>query len=132
MHLAIFSILQTVSSVPELGSQVLTVTAIFLPLSSLWASAALGDSPSLAGAPSTGSKRRRLLGSNFSGVGSRLFQKRSSPLSLASGYTTTKISKGSDDTSHAMDTIMEDDLENGELAIRVERSFDVITEKRDK
>jgi len=31
-----------------------------------------------------------------------------------------------------MDTIMEDDLENGELAIRVERSFDVITEKRDK
>ena len=36
---AIFAILQNFTDVPELGSQVLTVTAIFLPLSSMWAAA---------------------------------------------------------------------------------------------
>ena len=38
---AIFSILQYTANVPELGSQVLTFVAIFLPLSSLWAAASI-------------------------------------------------------------------------------------------
>ena len=38
---AVFAVLQTTTDVPELGSQVLTVTALFLPLSSLWAAASV-------------------------------------------------------------------------------------------
>ncbi|KAF2087480.1 hypothetical protein K490DRAFT_9374, partial [Saccharata proteae CBS 121410] len=38
---SLFSILQYVSDVPEFSSQVLTVVAIFLPLSSIWASASI-------------------------------------------------------------------------------------------
>ncbi|KAI9669917.1 MAG: hypothetical protein M1831_006953 [Alyxoria varia] len=40
---AIFSILQNFTEVPELGTQVLTVTAIFLPLSSMWAAASMDN-----------------------------------------------------------------------------------------
>ncbi|KAI9761245.1 MAG: hypothetical protein M4579_001165 [Chaenotheca gracillima] len=38
---ALFSILQYFTSVPELGANVLTLTAVFLPLSSIWASISL-------------------------------------------------------------------------------------------
>lgn len=38
-YLAIFTILQFASDIPEISSNILTVTAISLPLSSLWASA---------------------------------------------------------------------------------------------
>lgn len=124
---AIFSILQIVSSVPELGSQVLTVTAIFLPLSSMWASAALGDTPSLA--PSTAGSSRRLFGNSFPQASARLFSKRNSPLSLLAGFTTTKISKVAGDTMRSSNTIAEDEMESGDMAIHVTRSFEVTTEK---
>ena len=45
LETAIFSILQNFTSVPELGSQVLTLTSLFLPLSSMWASASLTKKP---------------------------------------------------------------------------------------
>jgi len=110
---------------------VLTVLTVFLPLSSMWASAALGDSPSLPGAPSTGNSRRGLMGRQPSLGGStrRLFLKRSSPLSLATGLTVTKVSQGQD-SPLSMATIREEDLEPNNMSIHVARSFDVITEKR--
>ncbi|KAI9835074.1 MAG: hypothetical protein M1819_002626 [Sarea resinae] len=40
---SIFSILEYFTSVPELGSNSLTLVAIFLPLSSMWASASIHD-----------------------------------------------------------------------------------------
>ncbi|KAB8339304.1 hypothetical protein FH972_022237 [Carpinus fangiana] len=45
---AVFAVLQACTDVPELGSQMLTVVALFLPLSSMWASAALGQPGVLA------------------------------------------------------------------------------------
>lgn len=45
---AVFSILQNFTVVPELGSQTLTLVALFLPLSALWAAAALPASASPA------------------------------------------------------------------------------------
>lgn len=48
---ALFSVLQNFTPVPELGSQVLTVVALFLPLSSMWASASLVKPPKQANNP---------------------------------------------------------------------------------
>ncbi|KAF2262856.1 hypothetical protein CC78DRAFT_497809, partial [Lojkania enalia] len=44
LHTAIFFVLQFESSIPELGSQALTVTCIFLPLSAIWAGVSNTDS----------------------------------------------------------------------------------------
>jgi len=98
----------------------------------MWASAALGDSPSLPGAPSSGNSRHGLIGQQSSSASTRrLFLKRSSPLSLAAGFTTTKVSKGPEVSPRSMATITEEDLERNNMSIHVARSFDVITEKRD-
>ncbi|KAI9716855.1 MAG: hypothetical protein M1828_007516 [Chrysothrix sp. TS-e1954] len=61
---AIFAVLQYASPVPELGSQVLTMVAIFLPLSAMWASATVENQGSTPSKPSM-SLRRKLLGSNL-------------------------------------------------------------------
>lgn len=79
--LALFAILQYTAPVPELGSQVLSVVAIFLPLSSIWASATLENAavdnvpnqkfgPALPSPGNSGTSRRALIGQrNESGAG---------------------------------------------------------------
>lgn len=119
---AIFSILENFTSVPELGSQVLTLTAIFLPLSSMWASASLHDKKSHADVSS--GARRKLIGSYTSGSsdGPRS-EKVLSPLHLGStGLPSAKTShspNASIDAFSKMDT----DVEANGLAIHAEQSF---------
>lgn len=94
---AIFSIVQYIAHVPELASNVLTLVAIFLPLSSLWASATTARSPASPTPPnrrtkffwtlSSGSSAplvtdKILLGSPLSPVG---FAQRTSQLTIPSG-----------------------------------------------
>ncbi|KAI9751653.1 MAG: hypothetical protein M1835_001192 [Candelina submexicana] len=61
---AIFSILQNFTTIPEMGSNVLTLVAIFLPLSSMWASFSI-DAPSQAS--SSPESHRKIFGSYSSG-----------------------------------------------------------------
>ena len=67
-RIAIFSILQYTTNVPELGSQVLTFVAIFLPLSSLWAAAAIDHKTSSSSSASAGTSARL----RFMGIGQSL------------------------------------------------------------
>lgn len=53
---AVFAVLQNFTSVPELGSQMLTVTAIFLPMSSLWAAASVEQSLTARAGPGVGGR----------------------------------------------------------------------------
>ncbi|OCL11314.1 hypothetical protein AOQ84DRAFT_444169 [Glonium stellatum] len=69
---AIFTILEFVSSVPEFVSQVLTVVAIFLPLSAMWAGTSVDNRHTAARGPDA---HHKLLGTFSSGdsKGSRSF-----------------------------------------------------------
>ncbi|KAI9709819.1 MAG: hypothetical protein M1812_007611 [Candelaria pacifica] len=61
---AIFSILQYFTDIPEMGSNVLTLVAIFLPLSSMWASFSVENSSQASSSPDS---HRKFLGSYSSG-----------------------------------------------------------------
>ncbi|KZF23576.1 hypothetical protein L228DRAFT_282287 [Xylona heveae TC161] len=64
---AIFSILQYFTNVPEMGSNVLTVVSIFLPLSSMWATSSTYGQSSASSEPSA----RQKLMSSFTSESSR-------------------------------------------------------------
>ncbi|KAI9705094.1 MAG: hypothetical protein M1836_006877 [Candelina mexicana] len=92
---AIFSVLQNFTTIPEMGSNVLTLVAIFLPLSSMWASFSI-DAPSQAS--SSPDSHRKIFGSYSSGsthIGSASKPFSSTPSPTDTTFTQTNNSPNS-------------------------------------
>lgn len=85
---ALFTILQYIGSVPELVTQVLTMVAIFLPLSAMWAGTSVDDHHTTARGPDA---HHKLLGTFSSGgsKGSRSFKSGRKPSTTG---TSTQVS----------------------------------------
>lgn len=62
--IAVFAVLQYFTNVPELGTNVLTLVSIFLPLSSMWATTSTNEKKKEASNPHS---QRKLFGSRSSG-----------------------------------------------------------------
>ncbi|KAI9813479.1 MAG: hypothetical protein M1827_004155 [Pycnora praestabilis] len=126
---AIFSILQYFTNVPELGTNVLTLVAIFLPLSSMWASSSLGDH---AEAPRTPTSHRKLFGSYASNSSAQYRDRKASngPLSPAD-TDTTRVSdsillSGTDSGTKGTEADIEAQVLDG---VRIDHRFSIANSK---
>ncbi|KAI9844993.1 MAG: hypothetical protein M1837_005137 [Sclerophora amabilis] len=121
---ALFSILQYVSDAPELGTNVLTLAAIFLPLSSMWASASLDGQSQVSGSPNA---QQKLFGSYGSGSNGPARSKRGGNGPTSPAHTT--LTHGSSSPlvtpNRAEMQSVDRDLEAQGLGIRVDRTFGI-------
>lgn len=105
--IAIFSILQWVNGAPELGSEVETLVALFLPLSAMWASKSLKGAPSPSVLNSKG--RSGFLGF-LSARGSKFFSRHSK---ASAGHSLPTASTASTETEAKYTGKSSADLEAG-------------------
>lgn len=84
MCVAIFAVLQYFTEVPELGTNVLTLVAIFLPLSSMWAATLANGKKKEASNPHS---QRKLFGSRSSGSTGPFAERKDSKELISPGNT---------------------------------------------
>ncbi|KAI9662085.1 MAG: hypothetical protein M1829_006224 [Trizodia sp. TS-e1964] len=122
---AIFAILEYTNAISKLSTQTLTLVAIFLPLSSMWASASLDGRSQASPAPSG---QRRLFNSSQGASNPMSERKPSFPSFGSAGTTTTRVSNTPcqfPSISEASRSYPEDDIEAQEQSVRVKNSFSV-------